>query len=125
MTSADLFQQRVNECRRFASTARNRSDKAFWLGLAERWQALKSRNASRPPAALLALPTRRTISGGHSSLSDELAEGVARAAQRGLSLPKRQVPPQPTRPPQGHKRNASLTASAVASRPSVARCVHK
>ena len=41
MTSTDLFQQRVNECRRLAAAARSASDKAFWLGLIERWRAVQ------------------------------------------------------------------------------------
>jgi hypothetical protein len=47
MTSTDLFQQRANECRRLATAARKRSDRAFWLGLVERWQALESQSARR------------------------------------------------------------------------------
>jgi hypothetical protein len=47
MTSTDLFQQRVQECRRLADAARNRKDKAFWLGLVERWQGVESRSAQR------------------------------------------------------------------------------
>jgi hypothetical protein len=39
----DLFRRRANECRRLASAARNPSDKAFWLGLVERWQAARQR----------------------------------------------------------------------------------
>ena len=47
MTSTDLFQQRANECRRLATAARKGSDRAFWLGLGERWQALESQSAQR------------------------------------------------------------------------------
>ena len=47
MTSTDLFQQRAKECRRLAAAARNRSDKAFWLELVERWQGVENRNARR------------------------------------------------------------------------------
>ena len=48
MMSTDLLlQQRVDECRRLATAARKRSDKAFWLGLGERWQALESQSAQR------------------------------------------------------------------------------
>jgi hypothetical protein len=43
MTSTDLFQQRVKECRRLAAAARKASDKVFWLGLVERWQSVESR----------------------------------------------------------------------------------
>jgi hypothetical protein len=45
MTSTDLFQQRVKECRRLAAAARNANDRAFWLRLVERWHALESRGA--------------------------------------------------------------------------------
>jgi hypothetical protein len=37
----DVFQRRAAECRRLAAAARNASDKAFWLGLVERWQTLE------------------------------------------------------------------------------------
>jgi hypothetical protein len=48
MTSTDLLlQQRVDECRRLAAAARKGSDRAFWLGLVERWQAVESRTAQR------------------------------------------------------------------------------
>ncbi len=40
--SVEHFRRRADECRRLASVARNASDKAFWLGLVERWQALES-----------------------------------------------------------------------------------
>jgi hypothetical protein len=39
----DLFRRRANEMRRLAAAARDVSDKAFWLGLAERWQAARQR----------------------------------------------------------------------------------
>jgi hypothetical protein len=42
MTSTDLFQQRVSECHRLAAAARNASDKMFWLGLIDRWQAVEN-----------------------------------------------------------------------------------
>jgi hypothetical protein len=53
MASTDLLQQRANEllqqrakeCRRLAAAARNASDKVFWLGLIERWQAVESQSA--------------------------------------------------------------------------------
>jgi hypothetical protein len=38
--SIEHFRRRADECRRLAIDARNASDKAFWLGLVERWQAL-------------------------------------------------------------------------------------
>jgi hypothetical protein len=49
MTSTDLFQRRANECRRLAAAARKGSDRAFWLGLGERWQTLESQSARRYP----------------------------------------------------------------------------
>jgi hypothetical protein len=39
----DPFRRRANEMRRLAAAARDASDKAFWLGLAERWQAARQR----------------------------------------------------------------------------------
>ncbi len=47
MTSTDLFHERANECRRLATAARRGSDRAFWLGLVERWQTLESQSAER------------------------------------------------------------------------------
>jgi hypothetical protein len=41
----DLIEQRAKECRRLAAAARNAGDKMFWLGLAERWQAVESQSA--------------------------------------------------------------------------------
>ena len=46
--SIDLFRRRADECRRLASDAGNASDKAFWLGLVERWQALEIQKAQQP-----------------------------------------------------------------------------
>jgi hypothetical protein len=43
MTSTDLFGRRANECRRLAAAARDAADRAFWLELAERWQAARQR----------------------------------------------------------------------------------
>ena len=60
MMSTDLLlQQRVDECRRLATAARKRSDKAFWLGLGERWQALESQSAARPVRDKSRSPLRR------------------------------------------------------------------
>jgi hypothetical protein len=47
MGSTDLFQQRASECRRLAAAARKGSDRAFWLGLVDRWQAVENRTARR------------------------------------------------------------------------------
>jgi hypothetical protein len=41
--SHDEFERRADECRRLAAAARNDSDRAFWLGLVERWQAVENR----------------------------------------------------------------------------------
>jgi hypothetical protein len=51
--SHDEFRRRADECRRLAAAARNASDKAFWLGLVGRWQALED---VRQPAPTLPLP---------------------------------------------------------------------
>jgi hypothetical protein len=40
--SVEQFRQRADECRRLAALASNDSDRVFWLGLLERWQALES-----------------------------------------------------------------------------------
>jgi hypothetical protein len=40
---SEEFRRRADECRRQAAAAGNASDKAFWLGLMERWQTLESR----------------------------------------------------------------------------------
>ena len=45
--SVDHFRRRADECRRLATDAHNASDKAFWLGLVERWQALEIREAQQ------------------------------------------------------------------------------
>ena len=42
--SVDLFRRRADECRRLAAAASTPGDKAFWLGLVARWQALESQN---------------------------------------------------------------------------------
>ena len=57
--SVEHFRRRADECRRLASVARNPSDKAFWLGLVERWQALESQKAQQPPRDKSQSPRRR------------------------------------------------------------------
>jgi len=57
--SVEHFRRRADECRRLASVARNASDKAFWLGLVERWQALESQNAQLPVRDKSQSPRRR------------------------------------------------------------------
>ena len=42
--SHDEFRRRADECRRLAAAARNARDRAFWLGLVERWQALEGQS---------------------------------------------------------------------------------
>ena len=67
MTSTDLFQQRANEliqhrakeCRRLAAAARNANDKAFWLGLVARWEALESQKLQQAVPAKPRSPLRR------------------------------------------------------------------
>ena len=44
----DEFRRRADECRRLAASARNARDRAFWLGLVERWQALESQSVPQP-----------------------------------------------------------------------------
>jgi hypothetical protein len=46
--SIEHFRRRADECRRLAINARNAGDKAFWLGLEERWQALEVQKARQP-----------------------------------------------------------------------------
>jgi hypothetical protein len=46
--SVELFRRRADECRHLAAAATNASDKAFWLGLVERWQALENQRARQP-----------------------------------------------------------------------------
>lgn len=43
MAGADLIQQITKECRRLAAAARSADDRAFWLGLVERWEAVQAR----------------------------------------------------------------------------------
>ena len=65
--SHDEFRRRADECRRLAAAARNARDRAFWLGLVERWQALEN---LRQPAPTLPPP-----------LASEGRVGAARAAK--------------------------------------------
>jgi hypothetical protein len=57
--SMDEFRRRADECRRLAAAARNTSDKAFWLGLVERWHALESQSVLQPGRAKSRSPLRR------------------------------------------------------------------
>jgi len=64
-TSAhDEFRRRADECRRLAASARNARDRAFWLGLVERWQALESQSVVLPA---LPSPARAPGKGGARS----------------------------------------------------------
>jgi hypothetical protein len=42
MTGTDLIRQITKKCRPLAATARSADDRAFWLGLIERWLGLAS-----------------------------------------------------------------------------------
>jgi len=57
--SVEQFRQRADECRRLAAASRNASDKAFWLALVERWQALESQTVARPARDKSPSPLRR------------------------------------------------------------------
>jgi hypothetical protein len=57
--STDLFQRRAAECRHLAAAARDDSDKAFWLGLVERWQTLENQKAQQPARDKSRSPLRR------------------------------------------------------------------
>jgi hypothetical protein len=57
--SVEQFRQRAEECRRLAAASRNASDKAFWLALVERWQALESQTVARPVREKSPSPLRR------------------------------------------------------------------
>ena len=46
--SVEHFPWRADECRRLAADAGNASDKAFWLGLVARWEALEIQKAQQP-----------------------------------------------------------------------------
>jgi adenine-specific DNA glycosylase len=57
--SVEHFRRRADECRRLASVARNATDKAFWLGLGERWRALEAQKAQQPVRDRARSPLRR------------------------------------------------------------------
>jgi hypothetical protein len=57
--SVEHFRQRADECRHLASIAPNESDKAFWLGLVARWQALEIQQAQQPVRDKSRSPLRR------------------------------------------------------------------
>src|SRR5215831_4579650 len=57
--SVEHFRRRADECRHLASVARNASDRAFWLGLVERWQALEVQKVQQPARDKSRSPFRR------------------------------------------------------------------
>jgi hypothetical protein len=57
--SVEHFRRRADECRRLATAAQSASDKAFWLGLVERWEALDIQIAQRPIREKPRPPRRR------------------------------------------------------------------
>jgi hypothetical protein len=64
----DEFRRRADECRRLAASARNASDRAFWLGLVERWRALESQSVRQPVPTIPSPARGRGKSGGRSPL---------------------------------------------------------
>jgi len=57
--SVEQFRRRADECRRLAAVASNDSDKAFWLGLVERWQALENQKVRQAALDKSRSPLRR------------------------------------------------------------------
>jgi hypothetical protein len=57
--SIEEFRRRADECRRLAAAAGNAADRAFWLGLVERWQALESQSVRQPVRDKTRSPSRR------------------------------------------------------------------
>jgi hypothetical protein len=57
--SVEHFRLRADECRRLASGSRTASDKAFWLNLVERWQALETQKRHQPVRGKSRSPLRR------------------------------------------------------------------
>jgi hypothetical protein len=53
------FRRRADECRRLAADAGNANDKAFWLGLVERWETLEVQKARQAVRVKLRSPLRR------------------------------------------------------------------
>jgi len=64
-SSFDEFRRRADECRRLAATARNARDRAFWLGLVARWQALEGQTVPQPASTM---PARGGAKAGGQSL---------------------------------------------------------
>ncbi len=57
--SAEHFRQRADECRRLAIDAHSAGDKAFWLGLVARWEALEIQKAQQAAQVKPRPPLRR------------------------------------------------------------------
>jgi hypothetical protein len=60
--SIEHFRRRADECRRLAVDAGNESDRAFWLKLVERWQALEIQKARQPVKSRSALRQQSELS---------------------------------------------------------------
>jgi hypothetical protein len=57
--SVEHFRRRADECRRLAIDAHSTSDKAFWLGLVARWEALEIQKAQQAAQVKPRHPLRR------------------------------------------------------------------
>jgi hypothetical protein len=71
----DEFRRRADECRRLAAAARNARDRAFWLALLERWQALGN---PRQPAPTLPPPLARDGRAGAARTAKAIRTGRGR-----------------------------------------------
>jgi hypothetical protein len=49
LETADFFQDQIQQCRKLAAAAHDKTDREFWLRLAHRWEGLLL--ARRPDAA--------------------------------------------------------------------------
>ena len=85
----DEFRRRADECRRLAAAARNARDRAFWLGLVERWQALESQQRQ-------ALESRQAFSSLPPPITPSARAGASRRRIEG-SLPTPQASFEPRR----------------------------
>jgi hypothetical protein len=57
--SIDLFRRRADECRHLAAAARDDSDRAFWLGLVERWLTVENQKTQQSARDKSRSPLRR------------------------------------------------------------------
>jgi len=64
---SEEFRRRADECRRLAAASSDASEKAFWLGLMERWEALESRArpVRRKPKPRELPPEQRPLAPSH------------------------------------------------------------